>query len=226
MASRFPSLSAKCGSDRRPFRTVFCIVLVMAVCAPLLAQQPTAPAAPQVLVAVKLRDPNFRILHIKFRAFYNKFENNVVPLTDYDLAASASDEIMNALSGDARARWRLATTDEKMYTESYFDEKTAQGNLPASIAADRLLLVDIGGFSLSTHSTAHRMFAVGALKMIDRPSGRILWKKGVVHKLEGYKGHTDEELLADNQKMLKELLNKLIEEFSVEIKKKVAENPI
>jgi hypothetical protein len=94
------------------------------------------------------------------------------------------------------------------------------------VKADRLLLVDVGQYALWTHSTAHRLIVLSEVRLLDRANNQILWKKKVIRKLEGYKRRKEEELLADNQKLLKELLNKLIEEYCVEVKKKVAEKPI
>ncbi len=189
-------------------------------------QATSAPSGKQTIIAVHLRDPDFRILNIKFRMFYNKMENEAIPLQDYDFKAALADELVNTLAADTRAQWRLPAGDEMLYLSSYFDEKTAQGSLPSSVQADRLLLVDVGQYALWTHSSAHRLLIISEVKMIDRASNRILWKKRVVRKLQGYKRRKEEDLLADNQKVLKELLNKLIEEYTVEVKKKVAEKPI
>jgi hypothetical protein len=185
-----------------------------------------APAGKQTIIAVNLRDPDFRIWNIKFRMFYNKTETEAIPVKDFDFKASLSDELVNTLAADTRAQWRLPQGDEMLYLASYFDEKTSQGSLPASVKADRLLLVDVGQYALWTHSSAHRLIVLSEVRLLDRASNRILWKKKVTRKLEGYKRRKEEELLADNQKLLKELLNKLIEEYCVEVKKKVAEKPI
>lgn len=206
---------------------VLCSILV-AVAAIDASAQPTASTATgkQTIVAVNLRDPDFRIWNIKFRMFYNKQETEAIPLKDYDFKAALADELVNTLAADTRAQWRLPAGDEMLYLQSYFDEKTSQGSLPASVKADRLLLVDVSQYALWTHSSAHRLLVLSEVRLIDRATNSILWKKKVTRKLEGYKRRKEEELLADNQKVLKELLNKLIEEYSVEVKKKVAEKPI
>ncbi len=213
------------GMQARVWVALFALSAMVSVPSPAqnTAAPAVAPAGKQVIVAVHLRDPNFRIMNIKFRMFYNKFENEAVPLDDYDLKTAVADEVLAVLAADTRAQWRLPQGDESLYLSSYFDEKTSQGSLPSSVLADRVLLVDVGQFMLTTHSSAHRLLVMSELKMIDRASNRILWKKRVNRKLEGYKRRKEEDLLADKQKLLKELLNKLIEEYSLEVKKKVAE---
>jgi len=205
------------------------LYVVMAACDAEAQKAPDSAATSpgkQTIVAVNLRDPDFRIWNIKFRMFYNKSETEAIPLKDYDFKAALADELVNTMAGDTRSQWRLPAGDEMLYLASYFDEKTSQGNLPASVKADRLLLVDVSQYALWTHGTAHRLIVLSEVRMLDRGSNRILWKKRVIRKLEGYKKRKEEELLADNQKLLKELLNKLIEEYSLEVKKKVAEKPI
>lgn len=207
---------------------VLCSILVAVAAIDASAQPAAASTATgkQTIVAVNLRDPDFRIWNIKFRMFYNKQETEAIPLKDYDFKAAVADELVTTLASDTRAQWRLPQGDEMLYLASYFDEKTSQGSLPASVKADRLLLVDVSQYALWTHSSAHRLIVLSEVRLIDRATNGILWKKKVTRKLEGYKRRKEEELLADNQKLLKELLNKLIEEYSLEVKKKVAEKPI
>jgi hypothetical protein len=63
-----------------------------------------------------------------------------------------------------------------------------------------------------------------AFQMVDRTTGQVLWKKAMSEnmKLPG----TIEELQTDNQKGLKEALNKLAEKIVPKIKQHLAQQKI
>lgn len=200
-------------------------LLLAAVSLPVLGQQPSAaaPEAPQITVLVNLRSADVTITDIKFRAFYNKVENKVIPLTDYDLKAAVQDEVMLALAEDKRAQWRLATDEEKLDGMALADDKQRTSALLASAKGDRVLLVDVYGVSGFIHSMVKNMVIGVNVLLLDR-DGRKLWKKGVSAKMK-FPGSI-EESQADHQKGLKQAINTLIEKSCENLKAKVREQKI
>lgn len=227
MVSRPTSLSARPGMAGKTFRGFLGWLMLAAVSFPVLAQQPSAapapPAAPQVVVLVNLRSADVVITDIKFRAFYNKIENKVIPLTDYDLKAAIQDEVMNALAEDKRAQWRLATDEEKLDGMALADDKRRTSAMLASLKGDRVLLVDVYGVSGFIHSMVKNMVIGVNVLLLDR-DGRKLWKKNVSAKMK-FPGSI-EESQADNQKGLKQAANTLIEKSCENLKAKVREQKI
>lgn len=202
----------------RPFISFLLAALMALVPVGTVPATPDQAAAgpPQVIVAVLA--PNALIVtDIKFRVFYNKSEVKHIPLQDYDFDANLTDELLAALGEDKRAAWRAATPAEEEAFAPYFQPKvkTEQVRLPETIRADRLLLVQAGcdGF---LHSTQKWVRVSATARLVDRPSGRTLWKKSV-GKRSGLPAPL-EELQLENQKALKELLNKLMEQVVAEIK--------
>jgi len=227
MVSRPPFLSARTGRTGKTLRRFLGWLLLAAVSLPVLAQQPSAtpaaPATPQVVVLVNLRSNDVTITDIKFRAFYNKVENKVIPLTDYDLKAALQDEVMLALAEDKRAQWRLATDEEKLDGTALADDKHRTSAMLASVKGDRVLLVDVYGVSGFIHSMVKNMVIGVNVLLLDR-DGRKLWKKGVSAKMK-FPGSI-EESQADNQKGLKQAVNTLIEKACENLKAKVREQKI
>jgi len=227
MVSRPPSVSARTGRTGKMLRRLSGWLLLAAVSLPVLAQQPSAtpaaPAAPQITVLVNLRSKDVTITDIKFRAFYNKIENKVIPLTDYDLQAAVQDEVMLALAEDKRAQWRLATDEEKLDGVALADDKQRTSAMLASVKGDRVLLVDVYGVQGYIHSLVKNMVIGVNVLLLDR-DGRKLWKKGVSAKMK-FPGSI-EESQADNQKGLKQAVNTLIEKACENLKAKVREQKI
>jgi len=227
MGSQVFSLSARPGMAGKTLRGFLGWLMLAAVSFPVLAQQPSAapapPAAPQVVVLVNLRSADVVITDIKFRAFYNKIENKVIPLTDYDLKAAIQDEVMNALAEDKRAQWRLATDEEKLDGMALADDKQRTAAMLASLKGDRVLLVDVYGVSGFIHSMVKNMVIGVNVLLLDR-DGRKLWKKNVSAKMK-FPGSI-EESQADNQKGLKQAANTLIEKSCENLKAKVREQKI
>src|SRR5688500_406408 len=62
---------------------------------------------PATVVAVQLQSPDFSVIEMKYRVFFNKTEVKKIPLMGYDFKAALADELMNALAEDARMKWRL-----------------------------------------------------------------------------------------------------------------------
>jgi hypothetical protein len=91
---------------------------------------------------------------------------------------------------------------------------------PPAVEADRLLLINTA-YVAATQAIVHRLTLSVAIQMVDRTTGQVLWKKalGESMKLPG----TVEELQTDNQKSLKEALNKLAEQIVPKIKQHLAQ---
>lgn len=195
------------------------------------AQKPDIPeatkaaATSQVVISARMASNDLQVLDIKYRVFYNKFENKFIPLTDFNFAANLTDELINALADDKRAAWRGSTPEEHQtleacYTPKWWKSKTIP---PPGIEGDRVLLINVA-YSASIHFTGHRLDVSVAVQMSDRKSGRVLWKKLFVEK--GEVPGTLEAIQADNQKLLKEALNKLMEQVVPKIKQHIAQSQI
>ncbi len=227
MVSQAPSFSARPGMAGKNLRGRLGWLLLLAASLPVLAQQPSTaparPAGPQVVVLVNLRSKDVTITDIKFRAFYNKVENKVIPLTDYDLQAAIQDEVMLRLADDKRVQWRLATAEDKLDGIALADDKQRTPAMLASAKGDRVLVVDVYGVQGYIHSMVKNMVMGVNVILLDR-DGRKLWKKGVSAKMKV--PGSIEESQADNQKGLKQAINTLIEKFCDNLKTKVGEQKI
>lgn len=188
------------------------------------AQEPAqkAAGAPRVLLTVHMKSTDLRVLDIKFRGFYNKIEDKYIPVTDFNFAANFADELVAALADDRRATWVGAKPDEQKMLEACFgpDWWKQKKVTPPAVEADRLLLIS-SEYMASTAAIGHQLTLGAAMQMVDRTTGQVLWKKalGEGMKLPG----TIEELQADNQKRLKEALNKLAEQIVPKIKQHLAQ---
>ena len=164
--------------------------------------------APSVLVAVHLQSPDFIVRELKYRVFYNKSEVKHIPLIDYDFKAAFTDEVLNALSEDARMEWRAQSEGEAIDVPALWDRKIS----PPSLQADRLLLVHIyeyGAFLASL--AADKFYITVRMKLIDRASGKKLWKKKFNTRID-LEGKVA-DLQADNQKGLKVGINNALEKL-------------
>jgi hypothetical protein len=187
---------------------------------------PPLPAAtPQVVISAHMASNDLQVLDIKYRVFYNKFENKFITLTDFDMAANLTDELLNALADDKRVAWRGATADERQKMEACYGPKSWKEKtvtLPP-IEAERVLLIN-AAYSASIHFSGHRLDLAVALRMADRKTGRILWKKVINEK--GELPGTLEEIQKDNQKPVKEALNKLMEQVVPKVKQHIAQSQL
>jgi hypothetical protein len=190
------------------------------------AQEPAqkAAGAPRVLLTVHMKSTDLRWTDIKTRAFMTS-EDKFIPLTDYNFATNLADELVEALADDRRAAWVGTKPDEQKVLEAYFGpnwwkQKTVT---PPAVEADRLLLINADYFAI-TQATLHRLYLAVTIQMVDRTTGQVLWKKGFAEsmKLPGKLV----KLQADNQKGLKEALNKLAEQIVPKIKQHLAQQKI
>lgn len=171
-----------------------------------------APTASVAVVAVYLQAPDFTVRELKYRVFYNKGEVKRLPLEGYDFKAAFTDELLSALGEDTRLQWRKQADGEVIDVVGLWDRKVS----PPSIAADRLLLVNIQEYGAFLASLAADKFYIAArFKLIERASGKKLWEKKVYERMD-LDGKID-EMQADNQKGLKEGINKVLEKVCAKI---------
>jgi hypothetical protein len=201
------------------------LLVLSSVAIPLAAQAPPVSSAPRVVVVFNLRSNDLQLIDHKYRVFYNKFEKKNLPIEGYDLRGAIQDEVMNTLATDKRFEWRVATEADKLDPVKLADEKLRTAEMLSNAQADRVLVVDVdapGG--MITGLGKDQLWIGMAVTMLDRASGRKLWKKGVGDRIP-FSGDL-QKLQAENQKELKEGINTLIEKTCVKLKAKVAESKI
>ena len=173
-----------------------------------------APASgPKVLVVVHLREPDFTLNEMKYRVFYNKGEVKKIPIKDYDFRVVFTDELVNALSEDTRAEWAASTGKEGVDVLVVW----ANAGAPANLEADRLLLVDITQYgAFVTDLGADKFTLLLRIRLTDKTGAKKLWEKRYYERIN-LPGKVA-ELQADNQKGLKEGINKLVEQICGKIR--------
>lgn len=175
----------------------------------------TAQGVPRVVVAVNLVSDAFTVRELKYRVFFNKAEMKQIPLNDYNFRAAFADELLNALTTDGRMTWRLQSEGESIDVPLLIKKKVP----PPSLNADRILLVNIKEYGAFLADLAKDKFYIyGQVKLIDRATGKKLWDYNVNERID-LDGKIA-EMQADNQKGLKEGINKVLEKVC----KKVAQD--
>jgi hypothetical protein len=165
-----------------------------------------AVAQPSTVVVVQLQSPDFTVMEMKYRVFFNKGEIKKIPLVDYDFKAAFIDELMNALAEDTRMKWRLATDKETFEVFPVLKKKAA---LPP-IEADRVLLVGVQDFgALLADLAADKFYVLAQFRLVDRATGKKLWEKKVYERTD-FDGKL-KDMQAENQKGLKVGINKVLE---------------
>lgn len=205
------------------FITVLLTLFFMAM--PLTAQSSSAGATPQVVVVFNLRSTDLSMIDHKYRVFYNKYERKNLPIQGYDLRSAVQDEVMHTLAEDKRFQWRAATEADKLDPVQLADEKLRTPAMLSNAQADRVLVVDVdqlGG--MISGLGKDRMWIGMVVTMLDRASGRKLWKKKVGDTIP-FSGDL-QKLQSEDQKELKEGVNSLIEKACLKLKAKLAETKI
>ena len=201
------------------------LLVLSSVAIPLAAQTPPASSAPRVVVVFNLRSNDLQVIDHKYRVFYNKFEKKNLPIEGYDLRGAVQDEFMNALAADKRYEWRVVTEADKLDAVQLADDKLRTPEMLSNAQADRVLVVDVVEFGAwITGLAKDRMEIMANVTMLDRTSGKKLWKHRIWEKIP-FSGDL-QKLQSENQKELKEGVNSLIEKASVKLKAKVAESKI
>jgi hypothetical protein len=207
---------------------VRCLALLLAlssVATTLAAQTPPASSTPRVAVVFNLRSNDLMVIDHKYRVFYNKFERKNLPIEGYDLRGAVQDEVMTTLATDKRYEWRVAAEADKLDAAQLADEKHRTAAMLSSAQADRVLVVDIVDFGAWISGLAKdRMEVMAVVTMLDRASGRKLWKHRIWEKIP-FSGDL-QKLQSENQKELREGVNALIEKACVKLKAKVAESKV
>jgi hypothetical protein len=174
--------------------------------APLLAASERAQSAPRTVVAVNIAYNAFTVRELKYRVFFNKAEMKQIPLNDYDFKAAFADELLNALSTDGRMTWRLQSATENIDVPLVIKKKAP----PPALDAERILLVNIKEYGAFLSDLAKDKFYIyGQVKLIDRATGKKLWDYNVNERID-LDGKI-KEMQADNQKGLKEGINRVLE---------------
>ncbi len=206
-------------------RTALLLAVLLALAVPLTAQKSPSAAVPQVVVVFNLASSDLSVIDHKYRVFFNKYERKNLPIEGYDLVGAIRDEVMNMLAADKRFQWRLATDADQLDAAQLADEKHRTPQMLSSAQADRVLVVDVDGFgAFITGLAKDRMEVAADVTMLDRASGRKLWKTKIWEKVP-FSGDL-EKLQADNQKELKEGINSLIEKACQKLQTKVAESKV
>jgi hypothetical protein len=197
------------------------LLLAIACCAlPVSAQSP-----PQVAVVFNLQSNDLTVIDAKYRVFYNKFEKKTLPIQGYDLRGAIQDEFMTTLAADTRYKWRVANADDKLDGAALADEKRRTPDMVSSAKADRVLVVDVAGFGAwITGLAKDRMEILAYVTMLDRATGRKLWKEKIFEKV-GFSGDL-QKLQAEEQKEMKQGINSLIEKACQATKTKMADNKV
>jgi hypothetical protein len=168
-----------------------------------------AVAQPNTVVAVQLQSPDFSVIEMKYRVFFNKTEVKKVPLVDYDFKAAFTDELMNALGEDTRMKWRLPSANETM---DVFAVQKKKAPLPP-LEADRVLLVGVQDFgALLADLASDKFYILAQFKLVDRATGKKLWEKKLYERTD-FDGKL-KDMQADNQKGLKVGINKVLEKIT------------
>lgn len=168
-----------------------------------------AVAQPSTVVAVQLQSPDFTVMEMKYRVFFNKGEVKKIPLVDYDFKAAFTDELMNALADDARMKWRLPSDKETMDVFAVLKKKAP---LP-SVESERVLLVGVQDFgALLADLASDKFYILAQFKLVDRATGKKLWEKKVYERTD-FDGKL-KDMQADNQKGLKVGINKVLEKVT------------
>ncbi len=200
------------------------LAVLMVLLVPLVAQTKPETVAPQVVVVFNLASTDLSVIDHKYRVFYNQYERKNLPIEGYDLLGAIQDEVMNRLAEDRRFEWRKATDADKLDPAQISDEKRRTPQMLASVEANRVLVVDVDGFgAFITGLAKDRLEVTAEVTMLDRSTGRKLWKTKIWEKIP-FSGDL-QTLQADNQKEMKAGINTLIEKASQKLKTKVAESP-
>jgi hypothetical protein len=200
-----------------------CLLILLCTCYNSVAQQSSAGGPPEVVVVFNLASNDLSVIDHKYRVFYNQYERKNLPIEGYDLLGNIRDEVMTTLALDNRYQWRVATEADKLDPAKLADEKQRTPAMLSAARADRVLIVDVNGFgAFITGLAKDRMEVTAQVTMLDRATGRKLWKTKIWEKIP-FSGDL-QTLQADNQKEMKEGINSLIERACQTLKAKLAES--
>jgi hypothetical protein len=172
-----------------------------------------------VVIAVHMPTTDLLIQDTKYRVMWGSSEQKTIPVSGFDFASNLGDELRSTLTDDGRAVWRVATSAEQETLSPLFKpDVSKRGSFPLpAIDADRALLVETtyGAFI----GLRKWVQVTATLLMADTKTGRTIWRAQFLEST----GLPDtlENMQADNQKMLKETINKVMEKFVTKTKKQI-----
>jgi hypothetical protein len=176
--------------------------------APAAASPAAIQTVPTAVVAVNLVNAEFTVQQLKYRVFYNKSEVKRIPMVDYDFKTAFVDELMNALAEDKRMSWRVQGADEAIDVMTLLKGKTT----PPPVNADRILLVAVKEYGAFLSQLGPDKFhLVAEFKLIDKATGKKLWHTKSLERID-FEGKL-KDMQADNQKGLKEGINRMLEKL-------------
>ena len=145
--------------------TIRCLILI-ALC--FMTFDIAVAQQPVTVVAVQLKSPDFTVMELKYRVFWNKAEVKKIPLLDYDFKAALSEELLNALAEDTRMKWRLPLATE---TIDVFGVRKKKAQLPP-LGSNRVLLVGVEDFGAFLADLSRDKFYLLAKFRLIRPRDR------------------------------------------------------
>jgi hypothetical protein len=202
-----------------------CFVGVSALQGAAPRDQATPERMPTIIVAVHMPTSDLMVTDLKFRVLFNKEELKAIPLVDFDFAANLSDELVSVLAKDRRAQWRMANSGETKALAPLFEPvgwKAKTFPLPTP-EADRVFLVR-AAYGAFLRPLSKRIWVKLELRLAERESGKVLWRNTLSE--DSSLPDTLEDIQADNQKVLKEHLNKLMEAAATKVATQVAKSKI
>jgi len=199
------------------FFLICLIFLIPARSAPI--RTPIDQLAPKTnasaVIAVKVGSPDFLVRQTGYKVLYSKHETKIIPITGYDFKSAFTDELLNALSEDNRMAWREASAEEGINVVAVWNKEM---KLP-TLEAERVLLIYIQEYGAYDYSKitigGDKFFMIVRFRLLDRATGKRLWEKKLEERVD-LKGELA-ELQADNQKGLKEGINRALENLCAKV---------
>jgi hypothetical protein len=190
-------------------RTRVCVVLVLLSLVTLIGRAAPHAApfhAPVAVVAVHVDNPDFTVQEMKYRVMYNTSETKKIPIPGYDFKAALTDELLNALQAEKRLEWRAPAAGEAVDVVAI-----SSGKQKPAVKADRLLLVRVAQYgALIADLGADKFTMQSSLTLVNAADGKKIWDKKFNERIDLSGKLAD--LQKDNQKGLKEGVNKVLEQ--------------
>jgi hypothetical protein len=185
----------------------------------ILALKGSAAEPAKVIVVVNLQEKDF----VSRTGVLLRKRN--IPVAGFDFKTAFTQELMDRLAADKRMQYRLATAEDGIPALPIsggripLPAKAYKASVPANLDASRILRVDIEALGASTVMGLTYYNIVGTMVMLNR-QGKVLWQQrnyiGDNSMFPDWQikvsGNVDEHQ-ADNQKLMKENINKIIEKY-------------
>jgi hypothetical protein len=183
------------------------------------AEEPT-----KAIVVVNLHEKDFvSMTGIRMR-------KRIIPVADYDLKEAFTRELMDRLVADKRMQYRLAKPEDNIPVlpdaqGHLLSAKAYKQSVPANLDASLILRVEIDTIGSVSGAGTTFYFLDGSMVMLNR-TGKVVWLafnyisdwqgNAIPGKFPdwqvGVAGNVDQHQ-ADNQKLMKENINKIIEKY-------------